>query len=104
MLEGVVTCNSPSIVYREHFQKANPADTTTTADCFKNEYSLPLSAGHELKKLKKGTKMLVGTPIFMPLQATNWSCSLALTNASLSFSIAQEARSNSGAKFYSRLL
>lgn len=85
-------------------QKTGTADATKTADCFKNEDSVPLSAGHELKKFKKGTKMLAGTPVFTSVQATNWGCSLALTNASLLFSTPQKTTSNSGAKFYSCLL
>ena len=86
------------------YQKTETADTTKTADCFKNEDSVPTSAGHELKKFKKGTKMLADTPMFKSLQATNRGCSLALTNASLLFPIAQKTTSNSGAKFHSCLL
>lgn len=85
-------------------QKTETADTTKTADCFKNEDSVPTLAGHELKKFKKGTKMLADAPVFTSLQAVNRGCSLAPTNASLLFSTAQKTTSNSGAKFYSCLL
>lgn len=82
-------------------QKTGTADRTKTADRFQNEGSVPFSAGHELTKFKKGTKMPAGTPVFISSQAKNLGCSLALTNSS---PIAQDTASNPAVKFYSRLL
>lgn len=71
----MITCNSFYTLY-ENSSTRLIEQKIGTADCFKNEDSVPLSGGHQLKKFKQGTKKPAGAAVFVSFQAANWGCGL----------------------------